>query len=503
MAAIAGKRVRTIQPQPWQAQLIDWDNPITRDMVLCMSHADQAYGFAANSTGAVISTAAYTTGAQSNSPIGTGARAASNILYTPPGGINSTSYSLFAVGTATSAAITQSAIDMDNGGAGRYYQFRLANGKADFIPFNGSAAVTGQATAPVAMTVAEMSRGFTMGATASPTRTAVFQNGKATAATPSGLVAVGTGFAPTVGARQTASQGWNTGSLSLVAAWNRTLTDAEMQSLADNPWQLFRASPRRIWMPRIVSAAYVLQAAAASFLLSATQAALSASRRLVAATGALTSGWTPANLIASRRLPASAGALVLAGGSASIIAARKLAAGAGTYGIQASTAPMVASRRLSAQPGAFVLSPGTVQMVYTPVPGPGGPTYTLTVTVGTFGMLGTPTAMQAHRRLSAGTGAFGLTSTAVALSAGRRLASSAGTFGASGAVAVLRVTRRMTADTSSFVVIGADGQLRYSAQIAYARAPAGSGYAAKSHYNDSRPATTSSGRPAATQRNLR
>lgn len=247
MTALVGKRVRTVQPQPWQAQLIDWDNEITRDMVLCLSHADQAYGYAANSTGTIISTAAYTNGGQFNTPAGTAARAASNVLYAAPCGLTGTSYSLFAFGAATSAAVIQSALDMDNGTT-RYWQFRLANGKADFIPFNTSAANTGQATSPVAMTVAEMSRGFTMGATASSTRTAVFQNGKVTAATPTNLIAVGTTFPVAVGARQTGTQPWATGGLMLVAMWNRTLTDAEMQSLADNPWQLFKPAPRRLWL---------------------------------------------------------------------------------------------------------------------------------------------------------------------------------------------------------------------------------------------------------------
>jgi hypothetical protein len=247
MVALVGRRVRTSQPLPWQAQLIDWANPITRDMVLCLSHADQAYGYAVNSSGTAITSAAYTNGSQSNTPIGTGVRAASNMAYSAPSGLTGTNYSLFAVGTATSAVVTQSALDMDNGSA-RYYQFRLANGKVDFIPFNSSAAVTGQATSPVALTLTEMTNGFTMGATASPTRTAVFQNGKITTATPSGLIAVGNSFPVAVGARQTASQSWGTGALMLVAMWNRTLADAEMQSLADNPWQLFKPAMRRLYM---------------------------------------------------------------------------------------------------------------------------------------------------------------------------------------------------------------------------------------------------------------
>jgi len=96
-----------------------------------------------------------------------------------------------------------------------------------------------------------MSRGFTMGGVVSPTRTAAFQNGTLIP----GVALTGTPVTPTVsialrvGSRQTGTQLWNTGGLMLVVVWVRALTDAEMVSLADNPWQLFKASSRRMWIP--------------------------------------------------------------------------------------------------------------------------------------------------------------------------------------------------------------------------------------------------------------
>jgi len=255
MTAPVAKRVRTTQPQPGEATLIDWDNPITKDMTVCLVHADQAYGFAASQDAGnfqTVSTAVpYTAGAQANTVQGTGGRPTGSArMYALPakGAVNSPNYSLFAFATCTSLATTQSAIDMDNSSP-RYFQFRVDAGKVDFIPFNTSAGNTGRATSPVAMTVAEMSRGFTIGATASPTRTAAFQNGVLTVGgAVSNLITPGTDLPISIGARVIGSQAWSTGALMLVAVWTRTLADVEMQSLSDNPWQLFKPQPRRVLM---------------------------------------------------------------------------------------------------------------------------------------------------------------------------------------------------------------------------------------------------------------
>lgn len=255
MGALVSRRVRRTQPSPGEALSIDWSNPITRDMTVCLMHADQAYGYAnaldANNSPVVSTAIPYTAGAQANTVQGTGGRptgAAKMYGLPAKGAINSPNYSLFAFGTCTSTSVIQSAIDMDNSSP-RYFQFRVDAGKVDFIPFNTSAGNTGRATSPVAMTVAEMSRGFTIGATASPTRTAAFQNGVLTVGgAVSNLITPGVDLPISIGARITSTQAWGTGALMLVAIWTRTLTDAEMQSLAGNPWQLFKPQAPRMWL---------------------------------------------------------------------------------------------------------------------------------------------------------------------------------------------------------------------------------------------------------------
>jgi hypothetical protein len=46
-----------------------------------------------------------------------------------------------------------------------------------------------------------------------------------------------------------------TGAVYLIAFWNRVLSPDEMFALAQNPWQLLAADPRRFWMPEPVAAA--------------------------------------------------------------------------------------------------------------------------------------------------------------------------------------------------------------------------------------------------------
>jgi hypothetical protein len=224
-----------LRTQPRGRAKVDWSNPITQGMAFALVHGLNAAGFCVSGQNFIP----YVSASAVPMPSGLGARttsASARGYVLGATGMTSTNYSLFAFGSATSSSVTQSAID-DDSSTVRKFQFRLANGKVEFIPFNTSAAVTGQPTFATALTASELARGFTMGATASPTRTAAFQNGQIATGTPSGLASPTGQFS--IGARQTATQGWATGGLQLVVGWTRTLRDDEMQSLAENPWQLF------------------------------------------------------------------------------------------------------------------------------------------------------------------------------------------------------------------------------------------------------------------------
>jgi len=230
-----------IRKQPQGIAAIDWTNPITRGLAFAFVHGASATGFCVNGDRSTY----YRNASQVSLPFGTGAKLNSSSFsaYNIGGanGINTTTYSLFAVAATTPAATgaTYNVIDLDNGSP-RYFQFRLDSGKVNFIPFDTSAATTGVCTSS-AFTAAELAGGFTMGATASPTRTACFKNGVlGQAATPTNLIAPTYAIPISIGARASSTAGWWLGGgIGMVAAWARTLSDAEMASLHANPWQLF------------------------------------------------------------------------------------------------------------------------------------------------------------------------------------------------------------------------------------------------------------------------
>lgn len=473
--------------QPQGRVQIDWNNPITRGLVFAFATtATGIVGYGSNGTNSLPFVASFggqvgnAVGAAVATPAGWGAKTlfTNQPIATIPDfpAIQSSSFSLFALATA-SAAVLQSAID-DDDGTTRRYQFRLNNGKVEFIPFNSSGAQT--VATSTALVAADLARGFTMGATAGPGRYAVFQNGQVASATPSGTLLTPTAK-PTLGMRKFGNQAWATGGLSLLCSWSRTLADDEMRSLAANPWQLFAAADDDDDTAATSLGAYTLSAASGSFSMTATAVGVHAGRKLQADQGALALAAVDAGIRALRRLPTDTTSFAMSGGSAPILSAHKLATNAGVFGVTGTTAPMVAARRLAAQPGAFVLSPGGIQMLYAPAPGPSGPTYTLAVN----------------------SGVFELAVAAATLLVGRRLPADVGAFAMAGALAALRAGRRMTAEASAFGLVGAGAQLRYTAQVSYARALSGAGYVPQQHYNESRPAATSSPRPAATQRNFR
>lgn len=165
--------------------------------------------------------------------------------------IKSGVYSLFAFGTGPASGI-QSALD-DDDGTNRRFQFRINAGKVELNPFYSGG--NGNAISPVALSAYDLASGFAMGATVNGTAYAVYQKGAKTAATMAGA-ALTPNASINIGARKTGTtQCWLTGGLQVVAMWNRPLTDAEHASLADNPWQLFRAQPvRRLWLAWSASA---------------------------------------------------------------------------------------------------------------------------------------------------------------------------------------------------------------------------------------------------------
>jgi hypothetical protein len=230
--------------QPQGRIAIDWGNPITRGLAFALVHLQgNAAGWSRGAPNRP-----YDSAIDVVTPIGRAAKAttiSSQLYDTGQIGITGSDYGLFAYGTLSSASAIQSAIDDDLDTASpRCFQFRLNSGKTELITFDTGASPYFATAA--ALSADQLAAGVAMGAAVSGNNIAVFQNGIKTAATASGTQRVPSGDFRIGQHKGAGGAGWATGGLALVMGWSRTPTDAEMRSLAENPWQLFRAPERRI-----------------------------------------------------------------------------------------------------------------------------------------------------------------------------------------------------------------------------------------------------------------
>lgn len=257
---------------------------------------------------------------------------------------------------------------------------------------------------------------------------------------------------------------------------------------------------------------YTLDAGTGAFVVSGSDAALRASRKLAAAAGGFALAGSPANVRAARRLIAEPASFAATGSGAVLRAARKVSAGAGAFNVTGGAAALVASRRLSAAAGMFAVVGQAATLVHTAAPAPGGPTYVLTATPGNFALTGAAVAVIAARRLVGGAGVFGIAGAPVRLLVGRRMSGAPGTFEVAGAAALLRVARRLPAAAGTFTLAGSDVVFTHSGQTEYARAPVGTGYAPRRSElqarpqqggYQARPGQTGGGRPAAIEKAYR
>jgi hypothetical protein len=251
-------------------------------------------------------------------------------------------------------------------------------------------------------------------------------------------------------------------------------------------------------------AARSIPASAGGFALTGAPAGLATARRLLGAAGEFSLAGADVRLASARRLSVGAGGFALSSGAAGLLAGRRVTAGGGSFALTGNGVSLRAARRLSAAPGVFGLAGAALVLTYQQAHGQNeAAQYALTAAPGSFGLSGSAVAMRVQRRLTAGQGGFALAGGSAALVYGRRLPAATGALALQGNAVMFGAARRLSAQAGEFDLTGAAAQLHYSAQIEYARAPAGSGYTPQRHEYQSRPAATSSSRPAAMQRNNR
>jgi hypothetical protein len=164
----------------------------------------------------------------------------------------------------------------------------------------------------------------------------------------------GTGFGPTL-----ASQF----DLSLAVWWSRALTDAELLSIHQNPWQVFK-SPRRFIVPESGAVAYTLDTTPGTYNITGSSPSLLANRLVDTTPGAYDLTGADAQTLLGRALDTTPGDYDITGSSPSLLLGRALDTTPGDYDITGSPVDLE-----KATAGQFVLqtTPGAYNITGFPV----------------------------------------------------------------------------------------------------------------------------------------
>lgn len=198
--------------------------------------------------------------------------------------------------------------------------------------------------------------------------------------------------------------------------WNRALSDAEIKSLSNNPWQIFQPTSRAIFLPAGAGGSpYTLTAEAGSIAVAGSDATLAFNRVLTADTAN-----TP-----------------VAGADATLAFNRVLAADTANIPIAGAAATLAFNRALTADTANIPLAGQDATLTYTPV---GGSPYTMI----------------------ADTANVPITGADAGLSRGYTLAADTANIAISGSDAALIATRKLIAESMAIALAGADATLTYT-----------------------------------------
>lgn len=171
--------------------------------------------------------------------------------------------------------------------------------------------------------------------------------------------------------------------------FNRALSDAEIKSLSDNPWQIFQPTNRAIY-PEAAGSTYTLTADAASYSITGADASLIVNRKLIADTANIPIAGADATLTytpiggPTYTLTADAGSYAITGNATGLAFNRVLTADAGSYNVAGQAVGLAFNRVLSAATANIPVAGQDVTLTYTN----NGFTYTLSAEAGAFSVTG-------------------------------------------------------------------------------------------------------------------
>jgi len=202
----------------------------------------------------------------------------------------------------------------------------------------------------------------------------LFLNGKSIASAtapdqPLGPLNIGTGF------QVARSFALGPASAVLACSWDRKLTQAEIDSVTANPWQLLAAEDDFDYLSA-AAVQHVIAVEGAALAVTGGQARMRVSRRLIVTPASLAIAAGPVAMRASRRISVAPAGLVMAAGPVALSI----------------------TRRIKVEPAAMVLTGGPVEMRYGQKATPNS--YTLPVSPAAITIAGGEVGMRVTRRLS-------------------------------------------------------------------------------------------------------
>jgi len=337
----------SVQPPPWAA--LDFNNPILKDVQHVASGAAAFLNLGEYNDSLRTST---TPPVPTRQPSGISYRltGVNAYLATNAGGwVNARSeWTVYVLGVprslAANSAISVIAESPGSASRDRSIQFNTAGKILGALNDGTVKTVTGATTivanAPVSAAVRSSTTalGVYVNGVSDATPTTTLNNGIQTYTSPevvSGYGGSGSGFGGTQGSAF---------DLSLVIWWSRALTDAEILSIHQNPWQVFR-SPRRIIVPESGAVAYTLDTTPGTYNIT---------------------GSSP-SLLLGRALDTTPGDYDITGSSPSLLLGRALDTTPGDYDITGSPVDLEKATAgqfvLQTTPGAYNITGFTVELI--------------------------------------------------------------------------------------------------------------------------------------------
>jgi len=231
MSGILRSRVRTTQPQ--QAVGINWSNPMSSQLLMAavggikinlISGASPI--LAVGSLRTIVSEKGVALTSNSSSDYHDYA-----INYGPE-------YTIVNYGVSRGGSGISMYLDDDNSSSSRKFQFRTNQNKVEFIPFSGTSYIVVNAAGDIAVPHVAVATITSTG------NVSVFYNKTKSTGTLGGVPNSGTSVR--VGGFKGGGQYLN-GDIYLQYVFNRALSDVEVFSIVNNPWQIFAPEPRRIF----------------------------------------------------------------------------------------------------------------------------------------------------------------------------------------------------------------------------------------------------------------